>query len=308
MSLLGRSLLDINTFTEAQVFSLFEIAKRVRYLHNSKKLNIADLLQSNASKYVAMMFFEPSTRTRSSFEVAAYKLGIQVLAPEFGPSSSRSKGESLTDTFLNVAAMDPDAIVVRFGEDPELMHTLEKSQIPVINAGSGKSSHPTQALLDAFTICEEFESLRGRKVLIVGDVRHGRVAQSNIKLLTLMGAEVAVCGPQEFMPQDIDAVKTMAIDDGIEWADVVMALRIQLERHQGDSAMTKEDYNQQFGVTAARMKKLGAGILMHPGPINQGVELDAEVLKDPRCRVLTQVKNGVYVRSAVMSQILGISF
>lgn len=309
MSLLGHSLLDIDALSEATVFSLFEMTKRLQHLHRTQKISSGQLLQANASRYVAMMFFEPSTRTRSSFEVAAYKLGLQVLAPEFGSMSSRIKGESLVDTFLNVSAMEPDAMVIRFGESPELMEAIKKSDIPVINGGSGKTAHPTQALLDGFTILEEFGELRGRKVLLIGDIKHGRVAQSDMKILNLVGAEIGICGPDEFLPESTEGVRVFDIDEGLDWADVVMTFRIQWERHQSKSQniIAKEEYNKKFGVSVARMKKLGAGILMHPGPINHGVELDAEVLKDPRCRVLSQVKNGVYMRAAVLSQILGIN-
>ena len=309
MSLLGRSLLDIQVLTEPDVYSLFETAKRVRHLHQTSKIDFGSLLKSNAHKYIALVFLEPSTRTRASFEVAAYKLGTQVLCPEFGGSSSMAKGESLVDTVKTIAAMDPDLMVVRYGEDQELDGYLKNSDIPVINAGSGISAHPTQALLDAFTVFESLESVRDQKVLIVGDIKHSRVARSNIKLLSLLGAQVGICGPDEYIPNDITGITRFTLSEGIDWASVIMTLRIQLERHGSVPQQGKysaQSYHLEFGITRERLKKFGAGILLHPGPINQGVELAQDVLKDPRCRVLTQVKNGVYIRAAVLSQILGI--
>lgn len=308
MSLLGRSLLDIQSLTESNVLSLFETAQRIRHLHQTNKIDFGRFLQANGNKYAALVFLEPSTRTRASFEVAAYKLGIQVLCPEFGGSSSRSKGESLVDTVKTIAAMDPDVMVVRYGTDSELDAYLQSSVIPVVNGGSGVSAHPTQALLDSFTIAESLEEVKGQNVLIVGDIKHSRVARSNIKLLKILGANIGVCGPDEFMANDISGVERFPLAEGIEWASVIMALRIQLERHEkdGKKSYTQDDYHRDFGLTKDRLKKFGAGIVMHPGPINQGVEMTPDVLKDPRCRVLIQVKNGVYIRAAVMSQILGI--
>lgn len=313
MSLLGRSLLDIQNLDEPDVFSLFESTKRIRHLHQTNKLDFARLVQSSASKYVALVFLEPSTRTRSSFEVAAYKLGIQVLCPEFGGSSSVSKGESLVDTVKTIVAMDPDVIAVRYGVSPELENYLKTCEVPVINAGSGMTAHPTQALLDSFTILEELGSVRGQKVLIVGDINHSRVARSNIKLFEKLGAEVAICAPEEFIPADL-SLQQVSLDEGLDWCSVVMALRIQLERHDNEkvisekttSEITNDKYHAKYGLTEQRLKKLGAGIILHPGPVNQGVEMTSAVLKDPRCRVLTQVGNGVYIRAAVLSQILGI--
>ena len=304
--MLGRSLLDIQDIPKDDVLSLFETAKRIRHLHQSQKINVGQLAQKNASRYAAFIFFEPSTRTRASFEVASYKLGIQTLCPEFGAGSSLIKGESLVDTVQNIAAMDPDVMIIRYGECAELNDYLRTSEIPVINAGSGKAEHPTQALLDAFTIFESLGDLEQQKVLIVGDIIHGRVAQSNIKLLQALGAEVAICGPDHFVTPVPEGVRRIEkLEEAMDWASVVMALRIQAERHTEEKPL--ESYHQEFGITQERMKNLGAGILLHPGPINHGVEVESEVLKDPRCRVLTQVKNGVYIRAAVLSEVLGIN-
>lgn len=253
-----------------------------------------------------MVFLEPSTRTRSSFEVSAYKLGLQALCPEFGSSSSLSKGESEVDTLKNISALDPDLMIVRYSGSEAVDTYLEESEIPIVNAGSGKAAHPTQALLDAFTIKEELGTLKNQKVLIVGDIENGRVARSNIQLLSTMGAEVALCGPEPFMPKEFSHLQKMSLEEGLSWANVVMSLRIQLERHTNKIEMTGEEYHKAFGINEEKMKVFGAGILMHPGPINHGVELSSGVLKDPRCRVLTQVKNGVYIRAAILSQILGI--
>jgi aspartate carbamoyltransferase catalytic subunit len=305
------SLLDTRSFSESDIHSLFSFSDVLR--ERGEKTGFFYQPQrppAAGSKVVALLFFEPSTRTRLSFETAAYRLGVSatIMEPE---SSSLTKGETLSDTVLNVAAMKPDAIVVRWGSTEELNDVLPSLKIPVVNAGSGTLAHPTQALLDAYTIMRERGKVRGERVLIVGDIRHSRVAHSNFDVLTKLGAEVGVCGPDHFlptskMPYKLNMFRTL--EEGVRWATVCMGLRIQLERH--DSADIKDrlaEYHAKWGFTPKVLQSFSdTGILMHPGPINHGVEFDSRVLYDRRSRVLEQVQNGVVIRAAILSRILGL--
>ena len=241
--------------------------------------------------------------------MAAYRLGHQVLTMEMNAASSLSKGETYEDTVLNIAAMKPDVLVVRYGTSVELDQLLPKLDMPVINAGSGVSAHPTQALLDAYTIHRELGSVAGKKVLIIGDIKHSRVARSNFDVLTKLGAEVAVTGPQFMIPEELPhgVKKLESIEEGFAWADVCMALRIQLERHSGNeqSSASNEGYHARFGLNQPRLKLLKKdAIIMHPGPINHGVEFSHDVVKDSRSRVLNQVSNGVLIRAALLQRAL----
>lgn len=247
-----------------------------------------------------------------SFQTAAYRLGHQVLTMELSTGSSLSKGETAVDTVLNVAAMKPDVLVVRYGLSRELDELLPSLGIPVINAGSGTLAHPTQALLDAYTIEREAGGVEGKRVLIVGDIRHSRVARSNFDVLAKLGAKIGVCGPESLLP---DADGDMppgtrvftSLDEAVGWCDVYMGLRIQLERHNASDLQldSVEDYHRHFGLNRDRLKKLGSGaLIMHPGPINHGVEFAPEVVDDSRSRVLKQVTNGVLIRAALLSMAL----
>ena len=248
-----------------------------------------------------------------SFQTAAYRLGHQVLTMELSTGSSLSKGETAVDTVLNVVAMKPDVLVVRYGLSRELDETLPKLDMPVINAGSGTLAHPTQALLDAFTIERELGTVEGKRVLIVGDIRHSRVARSNFDVLAKLGAKIGVCGPERLLPDaDGDLPPGTRVftnlDEAVGWCDVYMGLRIQLERHSASDLQLDsiEDYHRHFGLNRDRLKKLGAGaLIMHPGPINHGVEFSNEVVDDTRSRILAQVTNGVLIRAALLSRALG---
>lgn len=306
-----RSLLDTRALTPQDVYALFRVADefRDRGERNGFFYSPEDRLVAG-SKIVSLLFFEPSTRTRLSFQTAAYRLGLPVLTME-SASSSVAKGESLTDTVLNVLAMGPDTLVLRYGISHELDALLPTLDVPVINAGSGAMAHPTQALLDAYTIHRELGGIEGQRVLIVGDVRHSRVARSNFDILAKMGAEVGVCGPQELLPSLAEAPGAQVftcLEEGLRWATVCMALRIQFERH--DSSEVREriaEYHRSYGITRARLHSFGAeGILMHPGPINHGVELASDVLEDPRSRILAQVRNGVLIRAALLAKTVGL--
>ena len=257
---------------------------------------------------VVNLFFEPSTRTRTSFEVAEKRLSADTLSIAVA-TSSVTKGESLLDTVRNLEAMAPDMIVMRHASSgaPHLLARLCRSVI--INAGDGMHEHPTQALLDAFTIREHKKRLDGLKVAIVGDLLHSRVLRSNVQLLNKMGAHVWACGPATLMPADLARFgvrPTTSIDAAIDGADVVMMLRIQHERMHGHFIPSTREYFTLFGLTAERLRRAKDDvIIMHPGPMNRGVEIDSDVADGPYSVILEQVTNGGAVRMAVLYLLAG---
>jgi len=261
-----------------------------------------------AGRTVINLFFENSTRTRTSFEVAAKRLGADVINMDVATSSVR-KGETLLDTAMTLNAMRPDAIVVRHSESGAVNLLSQKVNCAVINGGDGQHEHPTQALLDALTIRERKGRLRGLKVAIVGDLLHSRVLRSNIHLLTKMGADVWVCGPPTLVPAEMKQFGvrvTSFVDEAVADADVVMLLRIQLERMEGAYFPSLREYFQVFGMTEARLRLARPDVMiMHPGPMNRGVEIASEVADGPYSVILDQVANGVAVRMAVLYLLAG---
>ena len=259
-------------------------------------------------KTVVNLFFEPSTRTRTSFEIAEKRLSADTLNIAIG-TSSVVKGETLADTALNLEAMSPDMIVLRHASSGAC-HLLSRiCRSAIINAGDGMHEHPTQALLDAYTIRERKKQLAGLKVAIVGDLLHSRVLRSNILLLTKMGANVWVCGPPTLIPTDIRRFGVMAtsdVDEAVRDADVIMLLRIQLERMEGAFFPSLREYFRVFGMTEARLRLARPDVMiMHPGPMNRGVEIASEVADGPYSVILDQVANGVAVRMAVLYLLAG---
>jgi aspartate carbamoyltransferase catalytic subunit len=259
-------------------------------------------------KTVINLFFEASTRTRSSFEIAEKRLSADNL--NFSTSGSAlEKGESLIDTALNLQAMAPDLVVIRHGH-PGVPHMLARRiKAGVINAGDGAHEHPTQALLDAFTIRRHKGKLAGLKVAIVGDIEHSRVVRSNIHLLTKMGAKVTVGGPRTLMPVELEKMGVevaYSLEEAIRGADVVMMLRIQLERQGRMSFPSVKEYFQLFGLTRERLKAAKDDVIvMHPGPMNRGVEIASDVADGPDSVILEQVTHGVSVRMAVLYLLSG---
>ena len=257
---------------------------------------------------VVNLFFEPSTRTRTSFEVAEKRLSADTLSIAVAQSSV-TKGETLLDTVRNLEAMAPDMIVMRHASSgaPHLLARLCRSVI--INAGDGMHEHPTQALLDAFTIREHKKRLDGLKVAIVGDLLHSRVLRSNVQLLNKMGAQVWACGPATLMPPDLPrfgVTATTSIDEAADGADVIMMLRIQQERMQGAFFPSLREYFNVFGMTVDRVRRAKDDvIIMHPGPMNRGVEIASDVADGPYSVILEQVANGVAVRMAVLYLLSG---
>lgn len=257
---------------------------------------------------VVNLFFEPSTRTRISFELAEKRLSADTV--NFSTStSSVKKGETLKDTVRNIEAMKIDMIVVRHGAAGVPYFLTQISNANIINAGDGKHEHPTQALLDMMSLRQEFGRLDGLKIALVGDILHSRVAGSNIRGLVTMGAEVMLCGPKTLIPrgiEDMGAKVTYNLDEAIEWADALNILRIQLERQEYGLFPSIREYHSEFGVTRRRLEKAKKEItIMHPGPINRGVELDSDIADSDASIILNQVTNGVAVRMAVLYLLKG---
>jgi aspartate carbamoyltransferase catalytic subunit len=256
---------------------------------------------------VVNLFYESSTRTRSSFEVAERVLSADSLSIA-AATSSVSKGETLLDTAKNLEAMNPDMVVMRHASSGAPHFLARHCRFAVVNAGDGAHEHPTQALLDALTLRQRKGRLKGLRVAIVGDITHSRVARSNLWLLSKMGAQVVLCGPPTVIPPGIEGIApvTYRIEEAIEGADAIMMLRIQLERMSGGFFPTLREYYRRFGLTEERARRAKKDVLiMHPGPLNRGVEIASEVADGPYSVILDQVTNGVAVRMAVLYLLLG---
>jgi aspartate carbamoyltransferase catalytic subunit len=259
--------------------------------------------QPLAGRVVANVFFEDSTRTRSSFEVAAKALGAEVLNWTTR-GTSVSKGETLIDTLKNLDAMGPMAMVLRHSSSGAALLASQHVRCAVINAGDGQHEHPSQGLLDAFTLREHLGPLDGKRIAIVGDILHSRVARSNFQCLTRLGARVVACGPATLMPHDVESLgveRSTDLDAALEGADAAMMLRIQLERQSDSLFPSAREYARFWGLSRERAARLKPGaLILHPGPINRGVEIHPEVADGPRSVILEQVANGVAIRRAIL--------
>lgn len=260
-------------------------------------------------KTIVNLFFEPSTRTRISFELAQKRLSADTVNFS-STTSSVKKGETLKDTVRNIEAMKIDMVVVRHAVSGVPFFLTQCMDAAIINAGDGIHEHPTQALLDMMSLREKFGSLEGLKVAIVGDISHSRVAGSNIRGLKTMGAEVMLCGPKTLIPRNIEELGVSVnydLDEVIEWADVLNVLRIQLERQESGLFPSIREYHAEFGVTIQRLERAKKEItIMHPGPINRGIELDSDIADADFSIILNQVTNGVAVRMAVLYLLAGL--
>ncbi|MDC3050492.1 aspartate carbamoyltransferase catalytic subunit [Flavobacteriales bacterium] len=252
---------------------------------------------------IANLFFENSTRTRLSFELAEKRLSADILNFSAG-SSSVKKGETLVDTVNNILAMKVDMIVLRHPDAGASTFLSKHIKIPIINAGDGTHEHPTQALLDAYSIREKYGNVKDKKVVIIGDILHSRVALSNIFCLKMLGAKVKVCGPSTLMPKYIESLGVIYEPDlisALEWCDVANLLRIQLERQRTNLFPSLKEYSMMYGLNKSRLDSLSKQItIMHPGPINRGVEITSEVADSKQAIILDQVENGVAIRMAVL--------
>ncbi len=298
-----KDLLSIDDLSADEIYRVLDTAEAMREIGERPIKKVPTL----RGKTVVNLFYEPSTRTRTSFEIAEKRLSADTLNIAV-QASSVQKGETLADTAMNIEAMSPDMIVIRHSSSGacNLLSRICKSRI--INAGDGLHEHPTQALLDAFTIKQHKPSIEGLKVAIVGDLLHSRVLRSNVLLLTKLGAHVFVSGPPTLVPRGIEqlGVTVATVDEAVRDADVVMMLRIQQERMQGAFFPSLREYYNLFGMTTERVSRAKPDvIIMHPGPMNRGVEIASEVADGPYSVILEQVANGVAVRMAVLYLLAG---
>ncbi|WP_010270071.1 aspartate carbamoyltransferase catalytic subunit [Paenibacillus senegalensis] len=292
-----RHLLGLKGMGKEEIESILD---RAEYWANYPQKQTSHL----SGRFVANMFFENSTRTRFSFEMAQKRLGMQVL--NFTAAvSSVEKGESIYDTVRTLESMGIDAGVIRLKPSGVLEHIARQVSIPLINAGDGNNEHPTQALLDLYTMRQHFGSLQGLSVSIIGDIQHSRVARSNLWALKAVGAKVRFCAPDNMRALELaDEVDYVSMDEALQ-ADVVMMLRVQLERHEHGKLASAEEYRSQYGLTVEREKLLkDHAIIMHPAPVNRNVEIDDELVEHPRAKIFTQMQNGVPIRMAVTERAL----
>ena len=291
-------LLSIDSLTDPQISEILEGG--LRWFQENR--SGAKHPQPLAGRIVFNVFYENSTRTAMSFATAAHRLGASVISLSVEHSSVK-KGETLEDTARTLNAMRPDALVIRHRNNGAPARVAEIMETPVINAGDGTNEHPTQALLDAATIRRHFDRVEGLKVAICGDISHSRVARSNAKLLPRLGTEVRLAGPPELMP---DGVPQLSVDEAIAGADVVMMLRVQRERLESDFGDVPGEYLSRYGLTAERFATAAAdAVVMHPGPLNRGVEIDGAIADDPqRSLITTQVEMGVAIRMACLEMLI----
>lgn len=290
-----RSLLGLKDLDKEEIESILDRASH----WESHPRKVHDALQG---KFAANMFFENSTRTRFSFEVAEKRLGAEVINFS-AAASSVQKGESIYDTVRTLESMGIDVGVIRLKPSGVLAELAERIRVPLINAGDGNNEHPTQALLDLYTMRKHFGSLQGLNVAIVGDVLHSRVARSNLWALRKFGANVSFCAPPNMRAEELDA-PYVPMEEAL-LADVVMMLRVQLERHESGMLSSAEAYREHYGLTAERAAGIGRhAIIMHPAPVNRGVEIDDEIVEHPQSRIFPQMENGVPIRMAVIERAL----
>jgi aspartate carbamoyltransferase catalytic subunit len=297
-----KHLLGIEPLSASDITAILDQAKAFEEVCENPSLKIVPALQK---KVVVNLFFENSTRTRTSFEIAEKRLSAQVVNFDAG-ASSISKGETLLDTALNIQAMRPDIVVMRHSASGAHALLARNLDVSIVNAGDGAHEHPTQALLDAYTLREQFGRLDGLNVAIVGDIRNSRVVRSNLWLLTKMGATVTLVGPPTLLPPEINetwptAKLTHDFDEAIPSMDAIMMLRCQFERGTGMYIPSLGEYTKHYQLNAARMKKAKSSVaLLHPGPLNRNVEITDEVADSANSLILKQVTNGVPVRMAVL--------
>ena len=303
MSFPHRHLLGIEPLEPQEIQTILDTADGLKEILERPIKKVPAL----RGKTVVNLFYEASTRTRSSFEIAERVLSADSLSIAVAASSA-TKGETLLDTAKNLEAMNPDMVVMRHASSGAPHFLARHCRFSVVNAGDGAHEHPTQALLDALTMRQRKGRLKGLRVAIVGDILHSRVARSNLWLLPKMGASVILCGPPTLLPPGIEALAPVSyrIEEAVEGADVVMMLRIQLERMSGGFFPTTREYFRRFGLTEERLRRAKKDVLvMHPGPMNRGVEIASEVADGPSSVILDQVTNGVAVRMAVLYLLLG---
>ncbi|MFN1835807.1 aspartate carbamoyltransferase catalytic subunit [Balneola sp. MJW-20] len=300
-----KHLLGLADYSKEDILYVLEQARYFREILDRPVPKVPTL----RDKTIVNLFYENSTRTRLSFELAQKRMGADVV--NFSASSSSTKkGESLKDTIRNISSMKIDMVVVRH-ESPGVPHFLTTCvDAAIVNAGDGAHEHPTQALLDMFTMQQLHPDLKGKKIAIIGDISHSRVVRSNIIGLKKLGAEVTLCGPKSLMPvfiEDMGVKVSYNLDETLAWCDIAMALRIQLERqgHGTELFPSLREYHERFGIKMSHLEKYPDFHIMHPGPINRGVEMESEVADSDRAVILDQVTNGVAVRMAILYLLSG---
>lgn len=287
-----KHLISVDDLNTADILDIFELAHRFQ----NKELSITKQI------FAANLFFEPSTRTKTSFIVAERKLQIESLDFQ-AEHSSINKGETLLDTAKTFEAIGADLLVIRHSSDDWAKEITPHVSIPVINGGAGTKDHPTQSLLDAYTIYQEFGTFSDLNIVIAGDIKHSRVAHSSLEILEKLGSTIYVSGAKEHM-DEVSPYPYAPIDEAVEIADVLMLLRIQHERHEVSNHNTTS-YLKQYGLTIEREKQMKAeAIIMHPGPVNRGVEIDSALVEAKRSRIFKQMNNGVYIRMAILVKLL----
>jgi len=301
---LGKDLTGLEGLSRGQITALLDTAEPFKEI-SRRTIKKVPVLRGHT---VVNLFFEPSTRTRISFEFAEKRLSADTVYMA-ATASSVQKGETLVDTARNLEAMHIDTVVIRHPESGAASFLAERIPSTVVNAGDGRHEHPTQALLDLLTIRDHLGTVEGVRVCIVGDVLHSRVARSNVLGLLKLGAEVAVCGPPTLLPLAVRGLGVEVftrIEEAIEWADALNVLRLQLERMEHGYVPSLREYNRVWGISSDRLKLAGSPkLILHPGPINRGVEIDSDVADGPHSVILDQVENGVAVRMAVLYLLAG---
>ena len=301
---LGKDLVGLESLDAERIRTILDTAEPFKEI-SERAIKKVPMLRG---KTIVNLFFEASTRTRISFEFAEKRLSADTVNIQ-STGSSVQKGENLVDTARNLEAMRIDMVVIRHGSSGAAKFLADRIPSNVINAGDGRHEHPTQGLLDMLTIRDRLGKIEGVKVCIVGDVLHSRVARSNIWGLTKLGAEVAVCGPRTLLPANVHEMGVRVfnrVEEAIEWADVLNVLRLQLERMQAGYVPSLREYNRVFGVSRERVERAPRDlVILHPGPMNRGVEIDSDVADGPHSVILDQVTNGVAVRMAVLYLLAG---
>ncbi|HFR3976868.1 TPA: aspartate carbamoyltransferase catalytic subunit [Streptococcus suis] len=293
-----KHLVTMETLSNEEVLGL--IQRGIAFKNGEK-------VQLDRKYYASNLFFEDSTRTHKSFEMAELRLDMGMIDFD-ARTSSVNKGETLYDTILTMSALGVDICVIRHSEVDYYKQLIDSPtiQTSIVNGGDGSGQHPSQSLLDLMTIYEEFGTFEGLKIAIAGDITHSRVAKSNMQILKRLGAEIYFAGPEEWYAEEFDVYgQHLNIDDIVKKVDVLMLLRVQHERHDGDGVFSKETYNRLHGLTEERYKRLkDRAIVMHPAPVNRDVEIDDHLVEAPKSRIVHQMQNGVFIRMAILEAIV----
>ncbi len=283
---------NLFSLTDLSIGEIRKIVNRAEEFLNGAECRAAE------NKVIASLFFEPSTRTQHSFSMAAYRLGAKVLTFNVD-NSSMQKGETFYDTVRTFEQIGSDALIIRH-EQNEYYKQLTNIKVPILSGGDGTNSHPTQSLLDLMTIQQEFGGFEGLKICIVGDIKHSRVAHTDMEVMHRLGMEVYATGPEEFQE---NGIRFIELAEAIESMDIVMPLRIQRERLEDQMHMTAEEYNRRFGMSMERANRMRPNaIIMHPAPFNRGVEVDDDVVESLHSRIFQQMRNGVFIRMAAIER------